>query len=67
VSPRVEFEHEADAEYRFAGRWYEERREGLGMAFFDAVEATIDRIVAMPRAVIWCRACRPTYRSDAVR
>jgi hypothetical protein len=30
VSPRVEFEHEADAEYRFAGRWYEERREGLG-------------------------------------
>lgn len=50
MSPRVEFEHEADAEYRFAGRWYEERREGLGMAFFDAVEATIDRIVAMPRA-----------------
>jgi plasmid stabilization system protein ParE len=50
VSPRVQFEDEADAEYRLAGRWYEERRERLGFEFFDAVDATIDRIVAMPRA-----------------
>jgi len=50
VSPRVQFEDEADAEYRLAGRWYEERHERLGIEFFDAVDATIDRIVAMPRA-----------------
>jgi plasmid stabilization system protein ParE len=50
VSPAVQFEDEADTEYRLAGRWYEERRERLGIEFFDAVDATIDRIVAMPRA-----------------
>jgi len=50
VSPRVRFEDEADAEYRLAGRWYEERREHLGIEFFDAVDATIDQIVEMPRA-----------------
>jgi toxin ParE1/3/4 len=50
VNPNVRFEDEADAEYRFAGRWYEERRDHLGIEFFDAVDATIDRIVAMPRA-----------------
>jgi hypothetical protein len=42
VNPRVRFEDEADAEYRLAGRWYEERREHLGIEFFDAVDATID-------------------------
>lgn len=50
MNPRVRFEDEADAEYRLAGRWYEERREHLGIEFFDAVDATIDRIVAMPQA-----------------
>jgi plasmid stabilization system protein ParE len=50
VNPRVRFDDEADAEYRFAGRWYEGRREHLGTEFFDAVDATIDQIVAMPRA-----------------
>jgi plasmid stabilization system protein ParE len=50
VNPRVRFEDEADAEYRLAGRWYEERREHLGIEFFDAVDATIDQIVEMPEA-----------------
>jgi plasmid stabilization system protein ParE len=50
VNPRVRFDDEADAEYRLAGRWYEARCEHLGVAFFDAVDTTIDQIVAMPRA-----------------
>jgi hypothetical protein len=50
VNPRVRFDDEADAEYRSAGRWYEARRNNLGIEFFDAVDATIDQIVAMPRA-----------------
>ena len=50
MNPRVRFEDEADAEYRVAGRWYEGRREYLGIEFFDAVDATIDHIVAMPQA-----------------
>lgn len=50
MNPLVRFDDEADAEYRFAGRWYEARREHLGIEFLDAVDATIDRIVAMPRA-----------------
>ena len=50
MNPRVRFEDEADAEYRLAGRWYEERREHLGIEFFDAVDAAIEHIVGMPRA-----------------
>lgn len=50
MNPQVRFEDEADAEYRLAGRWYEDRRGRLGLEFFDAVDATIDQIVAMPRA-----------------
>jgi toxin ParE1/3/4 len=50
VIPRVRFEEEADAEYRQAGRWYESRRAGLGTEFFDAVDATLRRIVEFPRA-----------------
>lgn len=50
MNPRVRFDDEADAEYRLTGRWYEARREHLGIEFFDAVDATIDQIVAMPRA-----------------
>lgn len=50
MNSRVRFEDEADAEYRLAGRWYEERREHLGIEFLDAVDATIDHIVEMPRA-----------------
>jgi toxin ParE1/3/4 len=47
---QVRFEDEADAEYRQAGRWYESRRAGLGTEFFDAVDATLRRIVEFPRA-----------------
>jgi hypothetical protein len=36
--------------HRAAGRWYERRREHLGVEFFDAVDATIDKIVAMLHA-----------------
>ena len=50
MNPHVRFDDEADAEYRLAGRWYEARRGHLGIEFFDAVDATIDQIVAMPRA-----------------
>ena len=50
MNPRVRFDDEADAEYRVAGRWYEARRERLGLEFLDAVDATIGQIVAMPRA-----------------
>lgn len=50
MNPRVRFEDEAEAEYRAAGRWYEERRTGLGLEFLDAVDATIDQIVGLPHA-----------------
>ena len=40
MNPRVRFDDEADAEYRFAGRWYEARREYLGIEFLDVVDAT---------------------------
>jgi plasmid stabilization system protein ParE len=49
VNPRVRFEDEAEEEYRLAGRWYEQRREHLGVKFLGAVDAIIDQIVAMPR------------------
>jgi plasmid stabilization system protein ParE len=49
VSPRVHFEDEADAEYRQAGRWYADRREGLGIEFFDAVDDVIRQIADFPR------------------
>ena len=45
----VRFEADADAEYREAGRWYEERRSGLGIEFFDAVDTAIRQIVDFPR------------------
>jgi toxin ParE1/3/4 len=44
----VRFEDEAEAEYREAGRWYEERRIGLGFEFFDAVDAAIRPILEFP-------------------
>jgi plasmid stabilization system protein ParE len=50
VNPRVRFEDEADLEYRLAGRWYEERREHLGLEFLVAIDAAIDRIVDLPRS-----------------
>ena len=50
MSRRVWFEPEADAEYRHAGRWYENHRQHLGVEFFDAVDATIDQILMLPDA-----------------
>lgn len=50
MTPRVRFEDEADAEYRHAGRWYEGRRSGLGVEFFDAVDTAVRQIVDLPRA-----------------
>jgi len=50
VNPRVRFEDEADAEYRLAGQWYESRREHLGLEFFDAVDASIQQILDLPRS-----------------
>lgn len=50
MNPRVRFEDEADAEYRLAGRWYEGRREHLGLEFFDAVDAAIGQILQFPRS-----------------
>jgi plasmid stabilization system protein ParE len=49
VSLRVHFEPEADTEYQQAGVWYEGRREGLGLEFFDEIDATIRRILEFPR------------------
>ena len=49
MSRRVYFEDEADAEYRQAGRWYEGRRDGLGLEFFDAVDAAIRQLIDFPR------------------
>lgn len=43
------FEDEADLEYRQAGRWYEDRRPGLGVEFFDSVDAAIRQIIDFPR------------------
>lgn len=69
MNPRVRFDDGADAEYRLAGRWYEARREHLGIEFFDAVDATIDQIVAMPRAGSRVRQVPPDLivRRRAVR
>ena len=50
MTPRVRFEEEADAEYRDAGRWYEGRRMGLGVEFFNAVDAALSQIVRLPHA-----------------
>jgi plasmid stabilization system protein ParE len=50
VTKTARFEDEADAEYRAAGRWYEERVVGLGIEFFDAVDAALDQIARLPKA-----------------
>jgi plasmid stabilization system protein ParE len=47
---QVRFEDEADTEYRAAGRWYEGRRTGLGFEFFDAVDAAVGQVLALPRS-----------------
>lgn len=46
----VRFEDEALVEYREGGRWYEARVTGLGLEFFDEVDATLRQVVAFPNA-----------------
>ena len=49
MNTRVRFEDEADAEYREAGRWYDVKQKGLGLEFFDEVDATIQGLLDFPR------------------
>jgi len=64
VKLAVQFEDEADQEYRAAARWYDERRAGLGVEFLDAVDDILQRIVSLPSA----GAPVPRLRADlAVR
>jgi hypothetical protein len=39
-----------DAEYREAGRWYDAKRPGLGIEFFDEVDSAVRRVLEFPRA-----------------
>ncbi len=66
MNSHVRFEDEADAEYRNAGRWYEERRTGLGLEFFDAVDAAVSQIVDYPEPGNECRACLPNCQCAAL-
>lgn len=50
MTKSARFEAEADVEYRAAGRWYEERVAGLGIEFFDAVDAGLDQVARLPKA-----------------
>ena len=50
MTARIRFEEEADVEYRQAGRGYESHRVGLGVEFFDAVDAAIRQLLDFPRA-----------------
>ena len=54
------FEDEADAEYRAAGRWYEERVVGLAIDFFDAVDATVEPAAARVKTQLRGRALAST-------
>jgi hypothetical protein len=48
VIRRVVFRREAENEVLATQRWYEERREGLGVEFASAVDAMVERIVTSP-------------------
>ena len=48
--PKVTFHEEADSEMREAALYYEERAPGLGLAFLDEVEKTVQCILAHPVA-----------------
>ena len=43
-------EPEADQELEEAASWFEKQREGLGQVFLEAIDATLDRIVLLPKA-----------------
>ena len=44
VSGTFVFRRAARSEYDAAGDWYEQRRDGLGAAFTEAVQKVLDRI-----------------------
>ena len=48
MTRRVVFRPEAEDEVLATRRWYEERREGLGVEFASAVDAMVERIVTSP-------------------
>ena len=50
MNPLVHFEDEADTEYREAGRWYDAKSAGLGVEFFNEIDAAVRRILEFPRA-----------------
>ena len=49
----VQFEDEAEQEYRAAARWYDDQRAGLGTEFLDTVDVTLAHIVCFPRAGVF--------------
>lgn len=51
---------EADAEFRAAADFYDEREEGLGTIFSSEVFATIDRIIEFPSS--WPPSSKRTRR-----
>jgi hypothetical protein len=46
---RVDLHPEAQAEFRSAAIWYDERQPGLGDTFIAEVNLTLDRITESPR------------------
>ena len=51
---------EAEAEFKAAADYYDDREEGLGERFSDEVFATIDRILQFPNS--WPRSSHRTRR-----
>lgn len=49
MTVEVRFVDEAVAELDDAARWYEERREGLGLAFLAAVDRAVESVERWPR------------------
>lgn len=50
MTVEVRFVDEAVAELDDAGRWYEQRRTGLGLSFLAAVDRAVESIERWPRA-----------------
>ena len=50
MSSRVRFGPEAEAELREAVRWYEQRHDGLGLAFLAGIEDAVDAIARWPQS-----------------
>lgn len=50
MTRRVVFRPEAQDEVLETRRWYEDRREGLGAEFANAVDAMVERIATSPLA-----------------